>query len=193
MLRLSITLEGSRDPRASLARLKDAPAVLGRALEASAVVIQEEIRHHATGKTVGKDRGVHKTRGNLARSWQKGTTTYVGGDPQITLGSELKYAAIHEEGGTIRPVSARFLTVPISKSADRRRASDFPEAFVLKSKTGDLFIARAAGKNLELLYALKTSVDIPARRYVTNAIEDSRPEMDRIFDRAIDALIGGIQ
>ena len=71
-------------------------------------------------------------------------------------------------GGTIRPINKKALTIPIAAVAYGRLASEFPGAFVIRSKkTGQAFIAdrpasayHAAGSMLRLLYRLATSATI---------------------------------
>ena len=79
---------------------------------------------------------------------------------------EVDYAAIHHYGGTIRPKKRQFLTIPFPGGpADKRvplRAADFADTFVAK---GIIFQKR--GKDdIEPLFILKKSVEIPARPYM---------------------------
>jgi hypothetical protein len=65
-------------------------------------------------------------------------------------------------GGTIKPVNKKFLTIPIIAAAYGRRASEFPGAFVFRSKrSGKAFIADSpAPRVLRLLYRLTTQATI---------------------------------
>jgi len=79
---------------------------------------------------------------------------------------EVDYAAIHHFGGTIKPKKKKFLTIPFPGGpADQRvplRAADFNDTFVAK---GIIFQKR--GKDdIEPLFILKKSVEIPASPYM---------------------------
>lgn len=78
---------------------------------------------------------------------------------------EVDYARIHHYGGTIKPKKKKFLTIPFPGGpADRRvplRASDFEDTFVAK---GIIFQKR--GKEIEPLFILRRSVEIPERPYM---------------------------
>lgn len=65
-------------------------------------------------------------------------------------------------GGTIKPVNKKFLTIPIIGIAYGKRASEFPKAFVFRSKrSGKAFIADSpAPYVLRLLYRLTTQATI---------------------------------
>ena len=87
-------------------------------------------------------------------------------------GPEVAYAAIHHYGGTIRPKKAKFLTIPFPGGpADQRvplRASDFDDTFIAK---GIIFqttgrSSRSGGEQIEPLFILKKSVEIPARPFM---------------------------
>ncbi len=88
---------------------------------------------------------------------------------------------------TIRPVSAKFLTVPLPTLNTRERAMkarEFPNTFINRGPSGQLFIFQtvsgkskgaprkkknAAGKSepvIRALFVLKESVTIPARRFM---------------------------
>ena len=136
------------------------------------------------------------SRGKLAQSWQIGAIEVHGlTDVRGPVGSNLAYAAIHETGGTIRPRNARALTIPISPLAARKRARDFPGAFILQARDGNAFIALRTGgarsARIDLLYLLKRQVTLRARRYVSNALKDVEPQLEPILGRAITAAIAG--
>ena len=113
--------------------------------------------------------------GNLRRS-QRQTVTGSNLDSlklRATIGNALTapYAAIQEEGGTVRPKKAGgFLTIPMpdnltpaGRTKVTRPRSD-PSIFVLRTN-GRAFLVRksASGEGLEFLFMLKKQVKIPAR------------------------------
>lgn len=91
-----------------------------------------------------------------------------------------KPSRIQEYGGDVRAKNRKFLTIPlraaltaagrlkggarIVRSGDRWTTADGWATFILRAKSGKIFIARRRGKTgLELLYKLQESVRIPPR------------------------------
>lgn len=171
------------------------------AIARAQLMVQTAIRRHASGLSVGAGSDVAPSRGKLAQSWQIGAIEVHGlTDVRGPVGSNLAYAAIHETGGPIRARNARALTIPISPLAARKRARDFPGAFIIKTLGGQSFLAVHAGveggrgkraERIELLYLLKRQVTLRARHYVSNALKDVEPQMEPILGRAITAAIAG--
>ncbi|MFA5646519.1 MAG: phage virion morphogenesis protein [Candidatus Ratteibacteria bacterium] len=95
--------------------------------------------------------------GNLLRS-----ITYTVRGDTIYIGTNVKYARIHHEGGTIRPQRAKFLAIPLTPAAKVKRPLEWENTFIQK---GIIFHTLKNGK-LEALYKLKKSVEIPARPYM---------------------------
>jgi len=99
----------------------------------------------------------------------KGSLTYEETHDTVEISAggadEVDYAAIHHYGGTIRPKKKKFLTIPFPGGpADQRvplRAADFNDTFVAK---GIIFQKR--GEQIEPLFILRKSVEIPASPYM---------------------------
>jgi hypothetical protein len=77
-------------------------------------------------------------------------------------------ARVQEEGAIIRPVRAKYLTVPLPAALTaagvlRARARDWPNTFIVRTKKGGLFIAHQVGGKPEFLFALKKEVKVPPR------------------------------
>lgn len=158
------------------------------------LLVQTAVRRHASGVSVGAGSDIAPSRGKLAQSWQVGAIEVRGlTDVRGPVGSNLAYAAIHEFGGTIRPRSARALTIPVSPLAARKRARDFQGAFILQTRDGAAYIARRAGgarsARIELLFLLKKQVTLRARHYVSNALKDVDPQLEPVLGQAIGAAI----
>lgn len=64
---------------------------------------------------------------------------------------------------TVRPVSAKMLTIPWRAEAYGKRAREFGDLFVYVSKRnkGVAFLARKEGKTIQLYYLLKSFVILP--------------------------------
>jgi len=80
----------------------------------------------------------------------------------VLVGTNLRYARIHHEGGVIRPVRGKYLTIPLTKEAAVRRPRDFQNTFIAK---GVIFQKESDG-SITPLYALKKQVTIPARPFL---------------------------
>ena len=108
-----------------------------------------------------------------------------GRDALVRVGFDLKkakYARLLLLGGTVVPKTAQFLTIPLTaaKTASgvtRFRARDViaaPERF---GYTGTFFAKRVLfgrrGQEIVPLFALKSSVRIPAHPVLTSALDDS--------------------
>ena len=100
---------------------------------------------------------------------------------EITTGS----MSIHETGGTVKPKRGKYLTIPLPAAMDgrgvplRARARDWDNTFVARSKRGSLMIFRKDGKGITPLYLLKTSVYIPPRLQMSDAVDDTLPYFER--------------
>ena len=86
------------------------------------------------------------------------------------------YGPVHEYGAVIRPRRRTWLTVPLPAAqtpagVTRYSARDYPGAFLLKTRTGKLFIAKRGSRKgkLDFLFVLKKEVKIPARKWFSVA------------------------
>ena len=109
-------------------------------------------------------------------------------DNYAEVGTNMKYASIHEFGGVIRPVAAQNLAIPIGTMKGSP-----------KDHTNLKFTMRAGGKKFleddsgRLQYVLKKSVTIPARPFLGPPLRDlfksgkavliADRELQRQFDR----------
>ena len=89
------------------------------------------------------------------------------------------YAAIHQFGGTIRPVNAKSLAIPVTPEARKVHPRDFKGLFPVRKQGKDqgvLCTQDGKGK-IKVQYLLRKSVYIPMRKYAvvqTNDWEDIR-------------------
>jgi hypothetical protein len=156
------------------------------AAEVAASAIRKEVADW-TGKTSARKTGA------LARSFKPMIVTEKDGfgDTRIAAGaySNLKYAAIHEEGG---PITAKggALTIPITPQAQRRRARDWGDQLVLIRKPGHLpILASKEGDRIKPQYILKKRVYISGKGYIAKAAEASRDEVEAIIRDGVQASI----
>ncbi len=90
----------------------------------------------------------------------------------------VKYARILEKGGIIRPKTKKMLTIPLP--GIKGKAANFPNAFIIKSKKGNILLVEKKGeKGLRPLFVLKKQVKIPAFHWLRDSIKDMKPELAR--------------
>lgn len=65
---------------------------------------------------------------------------------------------------TVTATKANFLTIPWRKESYGRRAGEFADLFVFRSKRGAAFLAQRDGRLMKLLFLLKKSVVLPQDR-----------------------------
>jgi phage gpG-like protein len=105
-------------------------------------------------------------------------------EDKVVIGSNLKYASIHNNGGVIFASGANrarqsqnpHLSIPLSAEARRLgnaslwwswKESRGENPFIFTSQSGNVLIATSNKKgNLTLHYVLKKSITIPKRRYL---------------------------
>jgi hypothetical protein len=104
--------------------------------------------------------------------------------------SDLPYARIQDEGGTIRPKHRKTLAVPISKEAKTKWPRDWPgkDLALIKSKRGNLLLIGAKEKELTVHYVLKESVKIQGRNYLGDAKDEAAPVIEKMVGE--DVAIG---
>lgn len=98
--------------------------------------------------------------------------------------TDVKYARIQDEGGTIRPKGHPYLAIPLKGIKDRPK--DHPNAFVIETKRGSVLLverqwsrAGGAGKGwrgsgykpgIRALFALVPEVTLPATRWFSGTM-----------------------
>ena len=87
-------------------------------------------------------------------------------DNNIIVGTNVQYARIHHEGGTIRPVKAKYLAIPLTAEAKVKRPRHFDNAFIKEGIIYRTIFPKGDEATIEALYALKKEVKIPARPYM---------------------------
>ncbi len=90
---------------------------------------------------------------------------------------------------TVSASKAKALTLPMRAEAYGRRAREFNDLFVYKSKRGQAFLARSAGKGrIEFMFMLKKSVLLPQDRGLLPSEADYLRAVEKAARRYIDAL-----
>lgn len=90
------------------------------------------------------------------------------------------YASIQDKGGVIK-AKKQYLTIPFP--GVKGRAGNYGDAFIFKSKKGNLIIAHKTGKRgkLKPLFVLKKQVTIPATGWFTTTLNIRKPAMDAMM------------
>jgi phage gpG-like protein len=100
------------------------------------------------------------------------------------VGTNVTYARIHQEGGTITPKRAKYLAIPLTPAAKVKRPLEWEDTFIRKG-----IIFRNLGKDkVEALYKLQKSVKIPARPYLFISPEDEN-QISNIINKYYDNKI----
>lgn len=108
-----------------------------------------------------------------------------------TIGADVKYAAIQEFGGTIKP-KGKYLAIPLPAALNangtpkKAGPREWKNTFVAMSKNGNLIIFLKEGAGITPLYVLKTSVTIPPRLGMRKTLDAGLPYF---VDKAMDAMV----
>lgn len=126
---------------------------------------------------------------NMKRSIEtiKGKKINVG----VLNGEHAWLAGIHEFGCNIKAKRVKFLTVPIHPEAVGRKARSFPDLFVFTAASGEKFLAKGEGNDLEFYYWLTPSVKIPERSFLRAGHDQCADEVLKKAERAIPLLLNG--
>lgn len=177
-MKIDVKVEGGEIVARWLGRMPEriTPALI-KALNAYVIDLRD---HVVTQKLSGQ---VLKVRtGALRSSFMPVFARRKGGMIWAGVGTNVKYARIHELGGTITPKRAKALTVPMP--GVRGRAKDYEDTFIAKG-----MIFQRQEKGIEALFALKKSVTMPSRPYIVPSIEETAPLLEAALDKAINETI----
>lgn len=175
------------DQRA-LERLERAD-LLGAIKRGAAIGMTETAAHVQRSKVSGQLLGVRT--GALRRSI-RGDAVSRSHKVVAYVGASTPYARIHEEGGTIRPKAAQYLTIPTRHAMTpagviRGGARSFPNTFVRKTRSGNPAIFQRRGKQVVPLFWLVKSVKVKAKRYLRTGLED---KLDTVYRRITREIMG---
>jgi phage gpG-like protein len=157
--------------------------------------------------------GLHVRSGTLRRSIVPGKVdqTSKGIVGRVLIGQGIPYARIQEYGGTIKPVRAQYLAIPleavktpsgVAKFGPRQAEQFGWQTFIAKhiifgkrpgessaasalSKAFPDIAASARSASITPLFALKKSVTLPARPYLRPAVKAKAPEIRDMIEQAI--------
>jgi hypothetical protein len=94
----------------------------------------------------------------------------------VAVGPDKLYGRIQEIGGTIRPINGKFLAIPLSGEANKYESpKNYPGKLHFVGDDGGGILADKEGN---AIYALKTSVTLPARPYLRPALDEHVPQIE---------------
>jgi len=112
---------------------------------------------------------------------------------ELDLTSDSPQSRLMQDGGTIVPVHAKFLTIPLTEEAARAGgARNYPgELTPIINKQGTKGVLR--DESGEAVYALTVGpVEVPARPFVGFSEEMIQSVEDAVADRVVDAIVEAI-
>jgi phage gpG-like protein len=158
---------------------KDIKLRVFRALTLLETEIIQQIRRKA---------GLHVRTGALLNSISSSKRILLdsGGMVVGEIGPEnIKYAAIHEFGGTIKPVNKQFLAIPIGANRRPDGMARITTQELMgglgKSFIRDGIIYLDEGKKITPMFKLQRSVTIPARPYLSTALKAQEENIVKEF------------
>lgn len=113
--------------------------------------------------------GLKKRSGRLAQSFIGEVTGNNLANLHMQYGTNVKYAAIHEFGGVVRPKKGKYLTIPLKDNllpsgVMKRSLRSFQFVYFRRSKKGSLLAFAGDDKDdMKPMFVLVRSVKIPAR------------------------------
>lgn len=129
--------------------------------------------------------------GDLTRSIQIVKAAFRSGEFVIGQwgSTDLRYALIHEIGGTIVPKRAKFLTVPVTEAAKKAGSPrNMPGLHFGKTAGGQPVLLDQGGR---VQYLLRKKVTIPARPYLRPAADAIYPNLAANIRKAWERLKPG--
>lgn len=133
--------------------------------------------------------------GGLARSWRE---TFLGRDGDVVgaaAHSELIYARILDQGGTIFPKTVNQLAIPFPgvKLPVGKWPRHFAkgELFKIRSRAGNDILMKRIGKKgkLQPMFVLKDSVTIKASNYIDYAANIAQPGIEEIMGEGLARIV----
>lgn len=140
-----------------------------------------------TTKDKEKKRATLVESSNLVNS-----ITYKISGNTILVGTNLKYARIHHEGGTIVPKTAKYLAIPLTPAAKLKSPRDWEDTYIAKGIIFRKLGNEKDGEKDEALYKLQKSVKIPARPYLF-IDEKDKTQITKLITAYYDSKIKGMQ
>lgn len=145
---------------------------LAMSLKAIGPRVQARLRVLTAKLKIDAQRSAPKRSGRLARSVYA-TLSKKG----IELGATAPYARITELGGVIYPRNARALAIPLQRGLPEMGPRHDGKLFVLRTRSGGVYLARDTGNTLDVRWKLVSSVRKRAQPFLRPALERLRRQL----------------
>ena len=132
------------------------------------------------GATIRDTNNIPELTRVLRKLGRSQITTGIHGEDNYQYGQEadlVTIAHVHEFGADIRPVTAKYLTIPLVREAKGKRASDFPNLH----KQGNAL----CDENGKAIFALLKHVKIPERSFIRTGFDEN---VNKITDKIKELL-----
>jgi hypothetical protein len=194
-IRYETDLSGARW---KLSKLKGMPFLMARKLNYWGSRTVEQIMRNLGGSILNTRTAHLKRNVGYKAVESEGTHGIVIGTGPDVGKREVKYASIHEHGGTIRPKRVKNLTIPLGST--KGTVAMHPEALspkgrlnVMKTRTGKLIIFARTARGIKPLFLLKKEVRIPPRYWLSRSIGEMKTMLDMMIapQQIIEDLFAG--
>lgn len=170
---LKVSVSGLAGLKEALEKVRTATSgkLLVRAAQAGALPVQNAAKQKSPKRTRTLSRSIH-----IEVLLEEETQA------EVTVGTDVEYAAMQEFGGTITPKNAKYLAIPLTKAAEAVSPRSFPGKLrpVMNGQSGVLVDDGGAAQ-----YALKKSVTIPAHPYLRPALDENVEAVKDSMARAL--------
>ena len=163
-------------------------STLGGIMLTVATIAQTEL-YKSTIRLLNKT-GRNRGAAGLAGSWKPTVVETSGGEYTVGVFSDLPYARIHEEGGTIAPKNGQALAIPLNPMrTEGQWPSDMGDQIKLGplSKGGNRLLVDADSG--EPLFVLVSQVTINPTGYIEAARQRALPQVRQMFGSKIADLV----
>jgi hypothetical protein len=163
-------------------RLQDRRTLM-RAVTRSAALVQRQAKINTTTVFANRAGRAGPTEQLSKSIWVRSNESQLSAD----IGPHVIYGRIQELGGTIRPVHAKMLAIPIGTMKGYARTH---EGLHIQRMNGHVFLVDERGV---LQYILKDFVIIEPRPYLSPALAAQQDNIAAEFDHALRQVFGRMQ
>ena len=145
---------------------------------------------------------LHVRTGNLRNSINVGPIQESASEIRGPVGTNALYAAIQNYGGTITPKSAQYLTIPLDAAKTPSGVARFSARQIIANPgeggykstffRNQVLFGVQQGGTIEALFALKSSITIPARPFMEPGLESVRDDMSATMTLAVQRAKEGL-
>jgi len=201
------TLRGLTDDLAKLGN-GGMRKIIKKVLVAGALSAEARAKKNVTGSIGGISARTGRLRASIAagvREKPGSADLFLRAGGNSKGGAQVRYARIHEYGGTVTPKKGKFLTIPVGPALTAAGVSryatarDVPDLVFAQTLRGQFVLGKNKGKRggtkgkegFEVWYLLRTSVTIPKRPYLLPALEDEAELVAKALDTRVTSSVMG--